>query len=222
MIPVKIECGCGQRYAFEVEPMNGHMPTAVKCPACGADGTAAANALIAQLAPPQSAASAPAPTRIRLSASAPSLEQAASPVTLAAAPPAPDRVSHRREIERARITTEARAKIFWGDAPEEVTKFLMCQGLDHTEASDLVAGMYKERLATLRGIGLRRVLIGGGMICVPVVAFFLYMRAGYLPIKLFAVKVAVGLWGAWMFIRGAFMLLAPRLGSEDIADEQDD
>jgi hypothetical protein len=130
--------------------------------------------------------------------------------------------SHGREVDRDRITTEARAKILWGDAPEEVTKFLMVQGLEHAEASDLVAEMYKERLATLRGIGLRRVLIGGALICVPVVAFFLYMRAGHLPIKLFAMKVAVGVWGAWMFVRGAIMLLAPRLGSEDIADEQDD
>jgi hypothetical protein len=48
MIPVKVQCACGQRYAFEVNPVNGHMPTAVKCPACGADGTAAANQLIAQ------------------------------------------------------------------------------------------------------------------------------------------------------------------------------
>jgi len=48
MIPVKIQCGCGQRYAFDVEPVNGQMPTTVACPACGADGTAAANECIAQ------------------------------------------------------------------------------------------------------------------------------------------------------------------------------
>lgn len=45
---VKVECGCGQRYAFDVEPVEGRMPSAVACPACGADGTDAANALIAQ------------------------------------------------------------------------------------------------------------------------------------------------------------------------------
>jgi hypothetical protein len=48
MIPVKIQCACGQRYAFDVEPVNGQMPSAVACPACGADGTAAANECIAQ------------------------------------------------------------------------------------------------------------------------------------------------------------------------------
>ena len=48
MIPVKIQCGCGQRYAFDVEPVNDRMPGAVSCPVCGADGTSAADSVIAQ------------------------------------------------------------------------------------------------------------------------------------------------------------------------------
>jgi hypothetical protein len=48
MIPIKIQCGCGQKYAFDVEPVNGRMSSAVACPVCGADGTAAADAVIAQ------------------------------------------------------------------------------------------------------------------------------------------------------------------------------
>jgi hypothetical protein len=48
MIPVKVECGCGQHYAFDVEPVNGRMPASVACPVCGADGTVAANENIAQ------------------------------------------------------------------------------------------------------------------------------------------------------------------------------
>ena len=48
MIAIKVQCGCGQRYAFDIEPVNGRMPSPVACPVCGADGTAAANAVIAQ------------------------------------------------------------------------------------------------------------------------------------------------------------------------------
>lgn len=48
MITVKIQCGCGQKYAFDVEPVNGRMSSPAVCPACGADGTAAANEVIAQ------------------------------------------------------------------------------------------------------------------------------------------------------------------------------
>jgi hypothetical protein len=48
---IKVQCVCGQKYKFDVEPVNGGMPHGVNCPVCGADGTAAGNAAIAQLAP---------------------------------------------------------------------------------------------------------------------------------------------------------------------------
>ena len=48
MIPIKIQCGCGQKYVFDVEPVGGRMAYAVQCPDCGVDGTAAANEVIAQ------------------------------------------------------------------------------------------------------------------------------------------------------------------------------
>jgi hypothetical protein len=43
---IKVQCECGQRFAFEVEPENGRMPTEVACPSCGLDATARANAII--------------------------------------------------------------------------------------------------------------------------------------------------------------------------------
>jgi hypothetical protein len=49
MIPVKIFCDCGQKYAFEVQPVDGRMPVAVACPACGQDGTEDANQFIAKI-----------------------------------------------------------------------------------------------------------------------------------------------------------------------------
>ena len=47
MIPVKIQCGCGQRYAFDIEPVCGRMLGRVVCPVCGVDGTRTANEVIA-------------------------------------------------------------------------------------------------------------------------------------------------------------------------------
>ena len=47
MIPVKIQCGCGQRYAFDTEPVCGRLPGRVACPICGTDGTRVANEVIA-------------------------------------------------------------------------------------------------------------------------------------------------------------------------------
>ena len=87
MIPIKIQCACGQRYAFDIEPVNGQMPMEIACPGCGVDGTAAANAIIAQsgavpAAPPPTApglrTKPPPPPPARSAASAP-----------AAAPPLP-------------------------------------------------------------------------------------------------------------------------------------
>ena len=45
---ITAECSCGQRFKFEVEPENGQMPFEVKCPSCGTDQTAQANALISE------------------------------------------------------------------------------------------------------------------------------------------------------------------------------
>jgi hypothetical protein len=87
---IKIQCDCGQRYKFDVEPVNGHMPFTVNCPICGLDGTAKANGMLQQVlgisglppsgipvAPPVAAATASAfatsqaasagPARLRLS-----------------------------------------------------------------------------------------------------------------------------------------------------------
>lgn len=79
MIPIKIQCGCGQRYAFEVEPVNGQMGTAVACPVCGTDGTAAANEAISQAltAQPQAAPS----SSLRVAAAVPAAPPGRFPVT---------------------------------------------------------------------------------------------------------------------------------------------
>lgn len=98
MIDVKLECHCGQQYAFDVEPVEGRMPTEVQCPNCGSDGTAAANAFIARLLPPPSPAPStpvPKPGALRISStaphSAPGLPSAVavSPAVLPPPPPPP-------------------------------------------------------------------------------------------------------------------------------------
>jgi hypothetical protein len=49
---IKVQCDCGQKFKFDVEPVHGQMPFTVNCPVCGADGTARANVLLQQLLPP--------------------------------------------------------------------------------------------------------------------------------------------------------------------------
>ena len=103
MPELKVECDCGQKYKFDVEPVNGRMPFTVSCPTCGVDGTPKANDLLQQTAgvtpaanpihlielPPigaASTASAPPPVA---SAPAPVASAPASPaISSPTAPPA--------------------------------------------------------------------------------------------------------------------------------------
>ena len=75
-IPVKVQCGCGQRYAFDVEPVNARMPGPVACPVCGADGTAAANEIIAQSLSAQPVVAAKPAGVVRLGPPPPSIRLA--------------------------------------------------------------------------------------------------------------------------------------------------
>ena len=50
---LKVVCNCGQKFVFDVEPVNGRMPVSVFCPVCGRDETQAANDVLAQHFPNQ-------------------------------------------------------------------------------------------------------------------------------------------------------------------------
>ena len=91
---VKVQCECGAKYAFEVEPVNGRLPVPIACPQCGANGTDAANAIITQkLAQTASSPSvAPAAGKLRVKSEAP----AASVSAPTAAPISPFCSKHPR------------------------------------------------------------------------------------------------------------------------------
>jgi len=46
MLEIKVQCDCGQRYKFDVEPVDGRMPFTVNCPICGSNGTEKANEIL--------------------------------------------------------------------------------------------------------------------------------------------------------------------------------
>lgn len=78
---IKIHCSCGTKYKFETDPVENRLPAPVVCPACGLDGTEAANEYIRQ-------AAAPVP-KVRVKVAAPTT--AAPPAPPAAPePPPPD------------------------------------------------------------------------------------------------------------------------------------
>jgi hypothetical protein len=232
MIPIKIQCQCGQKYAFDVEPVNGRMAHAVACPVCGADGTAAANSMIAQSLPAQPAVAVAAqsamaiasPARLRISTPthaetsvATAVAEEEAPSRLAAAPRrGPSRLPG--QLDPAQAELEARAKISWGDPPEEVVKFLMLHAFNYAEAKELVDEMWKERAATVRRNGFKKIILGACYICVPIVALFIFLAIGVFLLKLFALTIMVGLWGAWCVLKGIFMVISPKSEAGDVAE----
>jgi hypothetical protein len=73
MLEIKVQCDCGQKFKFDVEPVHGRMPFAVNCPLCGLDGTAKANVILQEKLSSQTAAAPPPPPPPPLSTQQPKL-----------------------------------------------------------------------------------------------------------------------------------------------------
>jgi hypothetical protein len=225
MISIKIECACGQHYAFEVQPVNGRMPGPVACPACGADGSAAANEIIAQrLAAPVALTAAP-PSSVPAPRLAPSVAPA-SPARRGSGLPLPG------QPDRNQIMFEARAKISWGDPPQDVVKYLMINGFSGQEVSEFVNDLFDQRAAAIRSKGVVYICAGVGMICVPIVTYLISLRTGLVytwahasshlsnrGVRGLVVTIAIGLAGLGLLIKGLFMVFAAKSTSGDVSEQ---
>jgi hypothetical protein len=229
MIAVKVQCDCGQRYAFDVEPVGGVLSSSVACPACGADGTAAANAFIAEKVRGQPAA-APASSAgvVRLSAQSavtvspvPPATQGQGGLRVSAAPAQTEASSAapgHRHVDRARAENEARAKVLWGDEAKDVATFLRSQGLSFEEANSMVQSLFAERAKTVRAEGFKKMLIGGALILLPIVFFLANLASGRIYVRPLALTVMAGFYGLYQLVKGLFMFIAPKSESGDVFD----
>src|SRR5215475_13116670 len=100
-----------------------------------------------------------------------------------------------RPIDREKVETEARARILWGDSREEAIAYMVVQGISRPEATAFVDEIMKERVQSIRGSGLRRILVGVPLTCVPFIAWFTFLAVHRIPIKGFAVTIMIGLYG---------------------------
>ncbi|HZR16395.1 MAG TPA: hypothetical protein VFE51_03635 [Verrucomicrobiae bacterium] len=100
---VKVLCDCGQKFKFDVEPVNGEMPFRVNCPSCGKDGTPAANAALSQSIPAaEPVGLAQVGGRLQINRAS-----AGAPATLEAPPPAPPRPIAAPAVMRAQLKKSA-------------------------------------------------------------------------------------------------------------------
>jgi len=124
-------------------------------------------------------------------------------------------------MNRDQVESEARAKIIWGDDPDAVLNHLRINGFSDEEAVAIVEDVLRERTATVRGIGFRKIVIGIALIAIPVVAWLMMMSAGFISIKLLGITLVFGLYGAWKVLQGTLMLLFPSTEQGDLADQAD-
>jgi len=122
-------------------------------------------------------------------------------------------------IDRDQVETEARAKTCWGDSREEVTKFLMMNRFSAAEATEIVAGLFAERAATVRGAGVKKIVMGGLMVLFPIVSWIFFVVVIHLIfIKIWALTLMVGLYGMYCLIKGMIMFFAPGSEPGDVSD----
>lgn len=211
MVSIKIQCGCGQRYEFDVEPAGNSMPYAIACPSCGVDGTPAANSAIAQSLPPEAPVAIPAkPSPLRIATPTQTVHPlSASTSRHSAIPP----------VDYAQAEFEIQARVLWGDSHDEVIKFAMLQGLSHSQAVALVGPMFAERAATIRRNGIGKIVFGSILVLVPIVSYMIFAHIGLIPMKIFAVTIMVGLYGLYLLIRGIIMVVAPKSEPGNVAEQ---
>jgi hypothetical protein len=238
MIAVKIQCNCGQKYAFDVEPIGNSLPAPVACPVCGADGTGLANQFIAQRLTMPAAPTALANAAVRVAAPPPPAVAAVRPVapvarvaaptvaaptaSIATAVHAPSTGPAKRlpgQLDPERAIGEARSKIMWGDDPKQVMMFLRGNGFSPEEASATVNEFISERTKTVRAEGVAKLIRGGALMCVPVFALIGFLQYRFFPIQVLGVSMMIGCYGFYLVIKGLFMMIAPKAEGGDVADQ---
>jgi hypothetical protein len=124
-------------------------------------------------------------------------------------------------VSREQLEHEARAKIFWGEDPEQVLHFLRLNRFSVEDAEAFVDSVFRERMAQVRTLGVRRILIGVPMMTVPVGAWVLlgFMYRSVVILAVLGVAGAFGLWGAWKVLEGVLMLIFPENEKIDLAEE---
>ena len=124
-------------------------------------------------------------------------------------------------IDRDQVEIEARAKTFWGDSREEVVKYLMMQGINAAEATELAGGLFAERAQIIRSAGVKKICIGIPLMLVPVV-FWFWCVAQYRmlpPIKIWSLTAMGGIYGMYCLFKGLIMFFSPNSEPGDCSEK---
>ena len=209
---LKVACDCGQKYKFDVEPLDGRMPSTVNCPVCGVDGTHAANSLLAQqfsAVPP-----APAPTAMAIPASAaagglrinrpdpaaappPLLASSSTPPALAGSGPAPIKPLMKTPIGKSKEFSMGLGILgaFLGAAigTAALYGFFKWTGFRFPLTGTIIGALAGYGAKTLaRGTDTVLGAIAGAIALVFVVGFFMLMYGDFFMFGIVSIVICVG------------------------------
>jgi predicted XRE-type DNA-binding protein len=112
---------------------------------------------------------------------------------------------------RDKLVREARTKMMiGGESMEQVTAFLKVKGFNPAEAMELAFGFHKERVSVVRSNGVKKAIVRLVLMAVPVILYFVYKSAGRFSIRRSIWAYIMGVGGAYMFVSGLIMIVAPK------------
>ncbi len=195
MIELKVHCDCGQKFKFDVEPVNYQMPFTVACPICHRDGTPKANAMLQQMAvfkpveAPSPSGPAVAPPPLTASALPP-----IAPAPIAPPPPvAPSAIAPPPAASaRLRVNAPAHTEVSPGAPPP-----IAAAGAPPTIGARPRPGVAVAATAAEGpgkqpnfALGLLGALVGAA--AGSALYFFIYKTTGYIPFLRYVLALGVG------------------------------
>jgi len=122
------------------------------------------------------------------------------------------------------LIVEARARITWGEETRSVRVFLVSNGMSAAEADAQLKELMLERNADIRRLGMRDVLIGGALLGLAGVFFYLLFVGSHAPsvsarhARGFAIPAIAAAYGLWRLVNGIVRLLRPQSEHSSMTD----
>ncbi len=116
------------------------------------------------------------------------------------------------------IIRDARAKVIWGEARQDVLDHLQRSGLGDKDANEILDVLFRERSADVRKTGIRKVVIGAFWIAVLIGYLAVAGLIGLIELKLLALAIVGAIVGAWKVIEGIGMIIRPSSESGDLSN----
>ena len=82
----------------------------------------------------------------------------------------------------------------------------------------MVKELFRERMATVRATGMKKIFVGSGLVALPIVTTIIFLAVGIINLWIWACSIIIGLSGAWMVLNGILMVVAPKSQAGDACD----